>query len=101
MRYRRVTVPSHKTHGFVRCVTDALPARYRPVPQKLWFRQARYRRATVPSYKNYGSVRCVTDALLARYRPVQQKLWFREVRYRRVTGALPPCPAKVWVRGGR
>ena len=46
MRYRRVTVPSHKNHGFVKCVTDALPARYRPVPQKPWFREVRYRRVT-------------------------------------------------------
>ena len=45
-RHRRVTVPSHKNCGFVRCITDALLARYHLVPQTLWFREVRYRRVT-------------------------------------------------------
>ena len=75
-RYRRVTVPSHKNHGFVKCVTDALPARYHPVLQKPWLREVRYRRVTVPFHKSHD---------------------FREVRYRRVTGALPSRPTKTMV----
>ena len=47
VRYRRVTVPSHKNHGFVRCVTDALPARYRPVPLFV----GRYRHTPYVVYK--------------------------------------------------
>ena len=72
-RYRSVL--SYKNHGFARCGPDALPARYRPVPQKPRFREVRYRRVTgalitLASHKNHGFVRCVTDALPARYRPV-------------------------------
>ena len=47
-RYRRVTVPSHKNHGFVKCVTDALPARYRPVPRFV----GRYRHTPYVVYKS-------------------------------------------------
>ena len=46
VRYRRVTTPSHKNWRFVRCVIDALPTRYHPLPQNLWFREVRYRCVT-------------------------------------------------------